>query len=235
MGGMITLATIEKYPAEYDGALPLCGWLGPVHVLFKHGLDMLVTFDYLFGENKGDLVSGDLVPIETIVKYYRVNKKQYATYFGQRFRLKEDDIPMVIDFFQRVFKETTRLRGGLPVGNQLTIYDGFGFKDDKLNRDINRFEADPKALQHMVNYYTPDRSISDPVFALHTTYDELLPAASYEYYVEAMMEKGNENLYHQEYVVRDGHCFFTNEEVADAFDRLITWVKSGEKPKIQYK
>jgi len=27
MGGMITIATIEQFPSEYDGAMPLCGWL----------------------------------------------------------------------------------------------------------------------------------------------------------------------------------------------------------------
>ena len=29
MGGMITLATIEKFHHLYEGALPLCGWLSP--------------------------------------------------------------------------------------------------------------------------------------------------------------------------------------------------------------
>ena len=41
MGGIISLASVEKFPAFYDGALPLCGWLAPVHFLTKRGLDML--------------------------------------------------------------------------------------------------------------------------------------------------------------------------------------------------
>ena len=58
MGGIISLAIIEKYPLEYDGALPLCGWLSPVYSLLKYGLDLLVTYDYLFGENEGRLIEG---------------------------------------------------------------------------------------------------------------------------------------------------------------------------------
>jgi len=66
MGGMITLATIERYPAEYDGALPLCGWLAPVHSLFKNGLDMLVTYDYLFEDNSGFIVNGEEIEADII-------------------------------------------------------------------------------------------------------------------------------------------------------------------------
>ena len=56
MGGIISLATIEEFPSEYDGALPLCGWLAPVYTLLKHGLDLLLTYDYLFGENDGRII-----------------------------------------------------------------------------------------------------------------------------------------------------------------------------------
>ena len=59
MGGIISLATIERYPSEYDGALPLCGWLAPLHTLMHFGLEFLVTYDYFFGENKGEIVTGE--------------------------------------------------------------------------------------------------------------------------------------------------------------------------------
>ncbi|MDA0196076.1 MAG: hypothetical protein O2951_13705 [Bacteroidetes bacterium] len=70
MGGIITIATIEKYPSEYNGALPLCGWLAPVHALFKTTLDMLVTFDYLFGPNNGQIVNGKVrLSVETLENF----------------------------------------------------------------------------------------------------------------------------------------------------------------------
>lgn len=235
MGGMITIATIEKYPAEYDAALPLCGWLGPVHQLFKRGLDMLVTFDYLFGENSGELISGPLVPLATIEDFYDQGKKKYGNVFGEQFRLRGEDIPLVVFFTQGVLKETVEMRGGMPVGNSMTIYDGFGFEDEGLNQNVNRFSAIQRSQEHLLNYYTPSGEISDPVFALHTTYDELLPASNYEYYQERVLNAQNQDLYHQEYVVRSGHCFFTTSEVSSAFDRLMDWVQSGDKPEPIYK
>ncbi len=235
MGGMISLASIEEFPSEYDGAMPLCGWLGPVHSLLKSGLDLLVTFDYLFGENTGDLVQGAIVPYDKIEMDFRKNQKKYATRFGEHFRLKEEDIPEVVFFFQLAFKETTQLRGGLPAGNHLTIYDGFGFGDDKLNNSVKRYKADPVAQRHVIDYYSPKGEIFDPVFTLHTTYDELLPAESYAYYHETIEREGRASLYHQEYVVRDGHCFFSNEEVGSVFDRLIDWIENGQKPEVVYR
>jgi len=87
MGGIISLATIENYPAEYDGALPLCGWLAPLYSLLKCGLDLLVTYDYFFGDNDGELITGEEdIEIEEIQK--RINKKpKLATLFAEHFRI----------------------------------------------------------------------------------------------------------------------------------------------------
>jgi len=43
------------------------------------------------------------------------------------------------------------------------------------------------------------------------------------------------DLYVQQYVIRDGHCNFTNEEIADTFDALLLWIKEGVRPDPEYK
>ncbi len=49
MGGHITVATIERYPEAYQGAMPMCGPLGAALDFFNNSLfDMLVTFEALF-------------------------------------------------------------------------------------------------------------------------------------------------------------------------------------------
>ena len=56
MGGAITIATIEKYPEVYDGALPMCGPLNVILNGFQERIfDMLVTFDFLFPNVVGSL------------------------------------------------------------------------------------------------------------------------------------------------------------------------------------
>jgi hypothetical protein len=52
MGGLIALATIEKYRDSYDGALPMCGPLAPsLAYVGDRMFNMLVTFESLFGKS----------------------------------------------------------------------------------------------------------------------------------------------------------------------------------------
>jgi len=230
MGGIISLAVIEKYPAEYDGALPLCGWLSPVFSLIKNGLDMLATYDYLFGKNDGEIVIGsDYIDAETIQENLS-RKPDLTVLFAEHFSVRMDDIAEAIAFTQLVCKETTLWLGGLPAGNIQTIYDGFGSDDKALNREILRYAADRGAREYYINYYTPTGILSDPVLALHTIYDEITPVYNYQYYEQLTEIKRTGDYYVQQYVVRDGHCEFTTRDVADAFDQLLQWIREGKRP-----
>ncbi len=235
MGGIISLATIEKFPSEYDGALPLCGWLSPLFTLMKYGLDFLVTYDYFFGENDGEIITGeDDIEIEEIQKRIN-NKAKLAKLFAEHFRIKKEDLAEMIGFYQFVFKESSGWLGGLPAGNINTIYSGFGDNDSILNRDIKRYNASDEAMEYFIRYYTPTGMLYDPVIALHTTYDEILPVFNYEYYEHLTEINFTSDLYFQQYVIRDGHCNFTNEEIADSFDELLLWIKEGIRPEPEYK
>jgi hypothetical protein len=47
---------MERYPREYNGALPMCGPLISATEFFNYGLlDLLVTFDYFFPNVIGPL------------------------------------------------------------------------------------------------------------------------------------------------------------------------------------
>ncbi|KPL10702.1 MAG: hypothetical protein AMS26_21190 [Bacteroides sp. SM23_62] len=230
MGGIISLALIEKYPAEYDGALPLCGWLSPVYSLLKRGLDMLAAYDYLFGKNDGEIVIGsDYIDAESIQEKLS-RKPDLAGFFAEHFSVRMDDIANVIELNQLVFKECTAWIGGLPAGNIQTIYAGFGNDDRVLNRKILRYAADPGAREYYIKYYTPTGIISDPVLALHTVYDKISPVNNYQYYEELTEIKRTADYYVQQYVVSEGHCEFTTGDVADAFDQLLKWIREGKRP-----
>ena len=229
------MAVIEKYPAEYDGALPLCGWLSPVFSLIKNGLDMLATYDYLFGKNDGEIVIGsDYIDAESIQENLS-RKPDLTVLFAEHFSVRMDDIAEAIAFTQLVFKETTLWLGGLPAGNIKTIYDGFGSHDSTLNREILRYAADRGAREYYINYYTPTGVLSDPVLALHTIYDELLPVYNYQYYEQLTEIKRTGDYYVQQYVIHDGHCEFTTGDVADAFDQLLQWIREGQPPEPIYR
>ena len=234
MGAMITIASIERYPSEYHGAMPLCGWLAPVYRLFATTLDMLATYDYLFGTNNGDPVIGpDLLTPEDFESGLNQNK-QLAELYAEHFRIKRQDLAEVLTFFHMAVKESNKRYGGLAVGNTYTIYDGFGYIDDSLNKNIKRYAANLEAQQYVLSYYTPTGKLNDPVIALHTTYDELIPPSNYDQYQQILLSQNSRSLFHQSYVVRDGHCYFTNDEVGNVFDQLVQWIDSGVKPDPKY-
>ena len=68
------------------------------------------------------------------------------------------------------------------------------------------------------------------MLALHTSYDELLPVFNYEYYDQLTEIKHTSDMYIQQYVVRDGHCEFTIEEVDGAFEQLLLWIREDKRP-----
>jgi pimeloyl-ACP methyl ester carboxylesterase len=230
MGGIISLAVIEKYPAEYDGALPLCGWMSPVYSLLKRGLDMLAVYDYLFGKNDGEIVIGsDYIDAETILENLS-RKPDLARLFADRFSVRMEDIAEMIAFNQIALKETSAWIGGMPAGNIQTIYNGYSSHDRALNREIQRYASDPGAREYYINYYTPTGNLYDPVLALHTIYDEISPVNSYQYYEELTEIKRTTDYFVQQYVVSEGHCEFATGDVADAFDQLLLWIREGQRP-----
>jgi pimeloyl-ACP methyl ester carboxylesterase len=231
MGGIISLATIEKYPELYDGALPLCGWLAPVHSLIKRSLDILASYDYLFGDNDGKIVA-DKAFIEPEMIQVQLDKNpQLTALFSAHYSIKVADLAEVIGFNQIVLKETVGWLGGFPCGNLQTIYSGFGDADREINKKILRYNAHTPAREYYIQNYTPTGELRDPVLAVHNIYDEILPVTNYEYYEQLTQLNYSNDLYAQQYVLSEGHCEFSNEDVANVFGQLLIWIKTGVKPK----
>ena len=70
--------------------------------------------------------------------------------------------------------------------------------------------------------------------AVHTTYDQIVPVYNYTYYEEATTIQQTSDLYVQQYIVRDGHCYFSLEETGDALDQILLWIKEGKRPEPIY-
>jgi pimeloyl-ACP methyl ester carboxylesterase len=230
MGGIISLATIEKYPELYDGALPLCGWLAPVLQLTKRCLDMLATYDYFFSVNDGSIITKDEYVEPEEIQIQLDKKPELAKFFSQHYQIKLADLGEMLGFQQIVLHECVGWLGGLPAGNMQTIYSGFGDLNAELNKKIKRYKADQYAREYYIQNYTPTAELRDPVLALHNLYDEILPVYNYEYYEELTRLKYTDDLYVQQYVLAEGHCEFENEDISNAFGKLLEWIESGTKP-----
>jgi pimeloyl-ACP methyl ester carboxylesterase len=233
MGAVITLATIEKYPESYHGAMPLCGPLDVILNGFQERIfDMLVTFDYLF--------PGTIGPLVKITGFARLDRKKVqaaldaapdkAATFAKRYSIATvNELPNVLAFFYEINRELQQRSGGNPFDNRDTIYDGF---DDnaEINRGVKRYAADTKAREYLRQYYTPTGRISDPVLTLHTTYDPLIPGRYVSAYESIARIAGTQDMFVAKYVVARKHCDFTLPQTMGAFDELLNWVRERKQP-----
>lgn len=233
MGGMISIASIENYKDEYDGALPMCSFLPSPNIHSKICLDRLVLFDYFFGANDGKIVNSKEYVSDEEIKRLVSKNKSFNKVFAEYLKIKEKDIPGIIGFSQWVIKRTIENFGGLAVGNRSTMYDGFDTFNSRLNQKVRRYDYDKNVNDLFNNFRNFNGELSDPVLNIMTTYDPILPPGFNEIYKFSLEKEESIDLYAQQYVNGEGHCNISNEQFASAFDDIIGWIKTGNKPKFQ--
>jgi len=236
MGGTITLALAEMYPDVYDGALQMCGPVGPTQTMFQRRLfDTLVVFDYYFPGLLGSpvAISDDVMNAADFV--LRVQKEAVSypdklSAFQKWTGFQTDlEVAQVVAFYALIQKELMQRAGGNAFDNRNTLYQGL-HDDGLVNRGVNRYAADPKAVEYIKKFYTPKAEPRNPILSLHTTYDPLVPAWSANAYGEMLRLNGGDTNYVQRFVSRNGHCTFTPEEVLNAFKDLVKWKEEGTRP-----
>src|SRR5262249_54723000 len=127
-------------------------------------------------------------------------------------------------------KELSERTGGNPFDNRDVIYNGT-LDDNKINGEIARYAADPKAQAYLRSNYTPSGKILRPMLAIHTSYDPLVPVWIPNTYQTTAQNSGTANLFVQQYVKHDGHCTIMPDEIASGFAELRSWKSSGTRPR----
>lgn len=237
MGGVVTIATLEKYPEAYDGAMPMCGPLASSLSTLKERLfDTLVVFDYYFPGVIGSPVKiseklvGDpfsfAAELKKAVDGDGDKKSAILKYTGLA---TDNDLIQVVAFFAVIQAEMIARAGGNPFDNRDTLYSGT-LDDVAVNRGVQRYAADPQAAAYLRKYVTMLGQPKKPVLSLHTTYDPLVPAWSANAYGQMVKQNGLEQMYVQRFVARNGHCSFQPSETANAFRDLVKWQETGQRP-----
>jgi len=235
MGAVITIATLERYPEVYAGAMPMCGPLSPALDFFEDRVfDMLVTFEYYFPGTVGSAVETaadfkfSFAGSDKIREALKASPEKSAM-FARRYNVTLTELPGVLSFWQAIMKELKERTGGNPFDNRNTIYSGFD-DDAAVNRGVKRYAADPKAREYVRQYYTPTGRVSDPVLTVHTTYDQLVPARDVSYYDVTSGIAGTADFFVARFVVANGHCNISPPRTAAAFDALLQWVHEHKRP-----
>jgi pimeloyl-ACP methyl ester carboxylesterase len=233
MGGMLTVMTIEQSPADFVAGLDLCGAVQDTQSLFGHAFDGRVIFDYYF---PGALPDPSKVPADYAISdqlgkkiTHLIEAKPQAAAIVRRVVGVHDnkDLVGVLLFGTWVLMDIEQRAGGNPFDNRNTIYTGTP-DDNALNNGVKRYAADPRALLYLQRFYSPTGHLTKPVLALHTTYDQLVPPAVPGNYYQLTRTTGSNDLFVVQYVKRDGHCNFTPEEIAAAFDELRRWAHADK-------
>jgi hypothetical protein len=238
MGGDLVSITLELNPKAYLGGLDLCGAVGPTYAAFERRFAMRAAFDAYFPD-----VMPPLVPVpasfeDTLTDYDKVlaalrGNPAAATLLRNLTGLHSDaDLAHNIPYWTFVVGDLQKRAGGNPFDNRNTIYSGTmsTVSDLELNERVKRYAANPRAQAYLVRHYTPSGRLGRPMLALHTIYDPVVQIGQLALYNQIVESAGaGENLV-QQYVDREGHCNFTEDEIGRAFDELVRWTHNGPRP-----
>ena len=257
MGGHVTGAMAEQWPASYDGAMPICGVLGD-YTLFDYFLDFNVAAQTLSGQNKTYPYAAD---------YLGVTVPATKAGLGPAF-------PFALNANGTNFKSLVQLRSGgvRPLFDQGWLYwngvvpnnflFGLGVGDGTLARQpgsapqnadvvyqfdtnaaqsgaetvfnglVQRVTADPEARRRngMANVTPTTGDLRIPMLTLHTLGDLFVPFHMEQEYARRVATKGNASRLVQRATRDVGHCTFTPTELVTTFVDLVKWVEAGIKP-----
>jgi pimeloyl-ACP methyl ester carboxylesterase len=244
MGGGVSLATIENFGENYQGALAMCPLASRPYLQCRKEFDIYATFNGLFPGIATPLsVIFDLekpyVPQDSrkmvarameIKKAVLLKDSALAVAFAKRFDLKFDDLPFSLFFNENVLRDLAQKANGNPFDNMNTVYTGF--PDDIVVN--NKAERLPATTNPDIIFKKYDRTgnITKPVLTMHTIYDQLIPPTYGVNNFENMVhQKGKDQNFTVKYTNGQGHCNFTETQTLKAFDELRDWLKTGVKAK----
>jgi pimeloyl-ACP methyl ester carboxylesterase len=249
LGGLAIVALAEKYPTQYDGALPMCTPIGGGTAEIQYLGDARVAFDYFF---PGVLPGGPFsVPPDTpftpgspvftsalnaiVGGLFAADQRtmQFARVARLPFRNVSELISSamsVVGFSIRFSNDVVEhSHGHIPYDNIDTIFTGSD-NDVALNLGIERFEGARDAVNYFEKYFSPDGSVQIPMLTLHTRWDPVAPFVQEAGYAKKVADAGGSTWLTQRSITSYGHCNINAAETMSGFDALVAWVNGGAKP-----
>jgi pimeloyl-ACP methyl ester carboxylesterase len=246
-GGLITALAIERYPDGFDGGCALCGPIGSFPAQISHYGDFRVLFDvYYPGLMPGDPmeIPQDLIENweshwENVVKptIFAPGNLARTAQLAEVAKTPHDpnayfaslEISIHDALWYNVFatNDAVEKLGGRPYGNMLRYYSGSS-NDPALNAAVQRYAADPAALQAMAADYTTTGILTRPLVTLHTLQDQQVPYWHETLYTLKVQASGSSALRVNIPVNRYEHCNFTPAEAVLAFAVMVN--KASQQP-----
>ena len=260
MGALAIVKMAEKFPGQYDGALPMCGPVGGALAELQYAGDARVTFDFYFpGVLPGtpfDVPAGTqflspfdpggpsplFLSVASALSSNPTRTVQWASAaklpYVNATELANSAL-YVVGFVLRYTNDfIERVNGKIPYDNRTTQYQlnvspdpaTNLFLSGLLNAGVQRFDAHQAALNYYERNYTPTGRIGIPVLTLHNSRDPAIPISHESLFAAAVVDAGEIDRLVRRPINRWGHCAFTPAEIQTAFFDLVGWVTTGQKP-----
>jgi hypothetical protein len=239
------LRLAETYAAQYDGVLPVCGFLGGGITAAKHFFNVWLLFDLFYPDVlPGSPLESPLVSAGTAVRLARTaiqNDPTGAVKIAEAMAAIDMPLPVVPGP-----SASATLMGSIltPLGYAIGGFDGLvanahGLPFDNwdtqyvipdVQANIARFHGQPAAMNFMHQEYEPTGALRIPMVALDNLYDPATPGFHKDMYGALLTETGASHLLSRITVDEYGHCPASPGETVNALLQLAAWVEDGTHP-----
>jgi pimeloyl-ACP methyl ester carboxylesterase len=228
LGGLEAVASLERHPQAYDGALVMCGATVSTPELLSRGLvEPLLAFDTLIPGVLPDLAAADspaFIPPTVFADALRAHPEQ-AALLEQRLQERADTMP-TLSLYYMILREFEQRAGGMPVDNRATVYHGFG-DDTAFNRKVHRYAGSPAALAYARDNVSLTGRIAVPLVMQWNAFDQTIPERFHAIYPDLVRAAGQGDRLTVLAPAGDEHCNFTEAQIAAAFATLVGKVEPG--------
>jgi pimeloyl-ACP methyl ester carboxylesterase len=247
LGALISLDLAERFPAQYAGALAICGPLAGTRATLDYIGNTRAVFDFFYpGVVPGTVL--DLPPVNLNTQVVGpviaaisasptpammiAQLAQTPVPFASGPELVESFVRVIGYNFRGLGDMLARTHGRSPFDNTLTTYSGALPPTSlaAINTGVDRYAATPDALAYIEQYYEPTGELQIPLLTLHNVRDPVAPLF-HEVQLAALVDAaGASQQLVQRTVNRYGHCAITTDETLAAFADLVGWGTTGVQP-----
>ncbi|MET7421577.1 prolyl oligopeptidase family serine peptidase [Dactylosporangium sp. NPDC005555] len=144
-------------------------------------------------------------------------------------------VPFLFGVYPGLNGGTAGIADGNVTSNRLTLYqsdDSIWLNRDELrvNRDALRVDRTDLPSRDLTGVPRVDGRPRVPVLSMHTIGDLFVPISMEQVYAKRAALQGRGTLFVSRAVRALGHCEFTVPELAQGFDDLVAWVRTGHRP-----
>lgn len=242
MGGHVTLLGMQEFPKAFAGGLALCA-SGPGEMDFL--TSVAAAAELITGVTVAEATRAqDVAKLTDLLgkpPNYTDKGRQLASIQVQ---ISGGPRPFALDGLEARFTDnasTVANDRGADIWNRVRsnsdvkyhIDSGLGLTDDAINSGVRRKTADQQARGPEGPYEEAipfDGRFERPVLTLHGSGDLYVPISLEQSLRRAVDAAKSSSSLVQRIVRSPGHCNFSAEEQADAFDALVVWARTGKRP-----